>query len=99
MLSNTQTNEDAELKGLLARQGLFDRQPVYYAGKVLQNLSLLVLALGLFIATHLFWGQILNAAVLAVVFTQIAFMGHAQVTGRCFSPLGRPMPLACCAPC
>jgi fatty acid desaturase len=55
---------------------LFDRQPVYFAGTVLQNLSLLVLALGLFITTNLFWVQMLNAAFLAFVFTQIAFMGH-----------------------
>jgi fatty acid desaturase len=55
---------------------LFDRQPVYFAGTVLQNLSLLVLALGLLITTNLFWVQMLNAAFLAFVFTQIAFMGH-----------------------
>ncbi|HSF33152.1 MAG TPA: hypothetical protein VLK82_22120 [Candidatus Tectomicrobia bacterium] len=34
----------AELKGLLAQQGFFDRQPCYYAWKILQMLSGLGLA-------------------------------------------------------
>jgi len=76
MQSNTHAHEYTELKGLLAQKRLFDRQPVYYTGKVLQNLSFLVLALGSLITTNLFWVQILNAAFLAFVFTQIAFMGH-----------------------
>jgi fatty acid desaturase len=76
MQSNTHAHEYIELKGLLAQKRLFDRQPVYYTGKVLQNLSFLVLSLGSFITTNLFWVQILNAAFLAFVFTQIAFMGH-----------------------
>jgi fatty acid desaturase len=76
MHSDTHTNEYAELKRLLTQQGLFDRQPVYYTYKVLQMLSFFVLALGILITMDLFWVQILNAAFLAFVFTQIAFMGH-----------------------
>jgi fatty acid desaturase len=76
MHSNTYTNEYAELKQLLTQQGLFARQPVYYTWKVLQILSFFVLALGILITTDRFWVQILNAAFLAFVFTQIAFMGH-----------------------
>ena len=76
MQSNTHAHEYAELRGLLAQQGLFDSQPVYYAGKALQNLSFLLLALGILVTTNLFWVQMLNAAFLAFVFTQIAFMGH-----------------------
>jgi fatty acid desaturase len=76
MHSDTHAHEYAELKRLLTQQGLFDRQPVYYTYKVLQMLSFLVLALALLITTDLFWVQILNAAFLAFVFTQIAFMGH-----------------------
>jgi hypothetical protein len=69
MQSNPHVNEYAELKWLLAQQGLFDRQPVYYTCKVFQMLSFLVLALGSFLTTNLFWLQILNAAFLAFVFT------------------------------
>src|SRR5688572_21520729 len=76
MQSPPHANEYAELKGLLAQQGLFDRQPVYYAGKVLQVLCGLSLALGILLTIPIFWVQILNAAFLAFVFTQIAFIGH-----------------------
>jgi fatty acid desaturase len=76
MQSNTYSDEYAELKELLAKKGLFDRQPVYYTGKSLQNLSFLMLSLGSLLTTNLFWVQMLNAAFLAFVFTQIALMGH-----------------------
>ena len=76
MQSNTHAHEYAELRDLLAQQGLFDRQPIYYTGKALQNLSFLVVAVGILVTTTLFWVQMLNAAFLAFVFTQIAFMGH-----------------------
>src|SRR5262245_35954829 len=76
MQANTHAHEYAELRELLSQQGLFDRQPFYYTGKVLQNLSFLVLAVGILVTTNLFWVQMLNAAFLAFVFTQIAFMGH-----------------------
>jgi fatty acid desaturase len=66
----------AELKGLLAQQGLFDRQPRYYTWKILQTLSCLGVALGILLTTQLFWLQLLNAALLACVFTQTAFLGH-----------------------
>jgi fatty acid desaturase len=76
MPSHPHAHEYAELKDLLAQQGLFDRQPVYYTGKALQNLSFLVLAVAILVMTNLFWVQLLTAAFLAFVFTQIAFMGH-----------------------
>jgi fatty acid desaturase len=76
MQSHTHAHEYAELRDLLAQQELFDRQPVYYTGKVLQNLGFLVLGIGILVATNLFWVQMLNAAFLAFAFTQIAFMGH-----------------------
>jgi fatty acid desaturase len=76
MHSNSYSNEYSELKRLLMQQGLFARQPTYYTCKILQMLSFFVLALTILIATDLFWVQILNAAFLAFVFTQMAFMGH-----------------------
>jgi fatty acid desaturase len=76
MQSHTHPHEYAELRQVLAQQGLFDRQPVYYSGKALQNLSFLVLAVGILVTTNLFWAQMMNAAFLAFVSTQIAFMGH-----------------------
>jgi fatty acid desaturase len=76
MPSHPHVEAYAELKGLLARQGLFDRQPRYYTWKTLQTLSGLGLAVGLLLTTQLFWLQMLNAAFLACVFTQVAFLGH-----------------------
>jgi fatty acid desaturase len=73
---NTHTHEYAELREILSQQGLFDRQPLYYTGKALQNCAFLGLAVGILLTTNLFWVQMLNAAFLAFVFTQIAFMGH-----------------------
>ena len=42
MSSNPQMNEYAELKGLLAQQGVFDRQPLYYTGRVMRSSVTLV---------------------------------------------------------
>ena len=98
MQSNTHAHEYAELRQLLAQQGLFDRQPMYYAGKALQNLSFLVLAVGILVTTNVFWLQMLNAAFLAFVFKSPSW-GMTRVTGRCFSLAGRRMSLACCVPC
>jgi fatty acid desaturase len=87
MSSNPQMHEYAELKGLLAQQGVFEKQPLYYTGQVLQILSCLGLALGILLTTQLFWLQLLNAAFLAFVFTQIAFIGHdASHRQICKSP-------------
>jgi fatty acid desaturase len=76
MHPNPHANEYAELKWLLAQQGLFDKQPFYYTCKILQMLSCLGLALVILMTTHLLWLQLLNAMFLAFVFTQIAFIGH-----------------------
>lgn len=76
MHSSSQAHEYTELKALLAQQGLFDSQPGYYTGKVLQSGLFLVLAVISLIMADRFWIQILNAALLAFVSTQIAFLGH-----------------------
>jgi fatty acid desaturase len=76
MPSHPHVEAYAELKGLLAQQGLFDRQPRYYTWKILQMLCCLGVALGISLTTQLFWLQLLNAAFLACVFTQVAFLGH-----------------------
>jgi fatty acid desaturase len=76
MPSHPHVQEYAELKGLLVRQGLFARQPRYYTWKILQTLSGFGLALGLLLTAERFWLQLLDAAWLACVFTQAAFLGH-----------------------
>jgi fatty acid desaturase len=76
MPSHPHAQAYAELRGLLAQQGLFDRQPRYYTWKSLQTLSGLGVALGILLTTPPFWLQLLDAALLACVFTQVAFLGH-----------------------
>ena len=69
-------NEYAELKRLIKRQGLLDKQPAYYAYKILLTLGMLALSLSLVLLIDTLWLQLLNAVYLAFVFTQIAFIGH-----------------------
>src|SRR5207245_9124823 len=69
-------NEYAELKQLIKRNGLLDRQPAYYTFKILFTLSLLAIGLTFLIVVNNFWLQLLNAVYLAFVFAQISFLGH-----------------------
>ena len=82
MQSNTPAHEYAELRQLLAQQGLFDRQPMYYTGKALQNLSFLVLAVGILVTTNVFWLQMLNAAFLAADAGEPVRMSHLLRAAR-----------------
>ncbi|MCW2947192.1 MAG: fatty acid desaturase [Actinoallomurus sp.] len=64
----------------LARQvrqaGLLDRRPAYYTAKIAANAVLLAAGCTAFALLGRSWYQLLVAAFLAVVFTQIAFVGH-----------------------
>jgi fatty acid desaturase len=70
------TNEYAELKGIIKQQGLLDKQPAYYTYKILLTLGMLTLSLTILLVIDNLWLQLLNAAYLAFVFTQISFIGH-----------------------
>src|SRR5919199_428101 len=74
--SRTHTHEYAELKRVIKQQGLLDKQPAYYTYKILLTLGMLALSLTFFLVTDDLWLQLLNAAYLAFVFTQIGFIGH-----------------------
>ncbi len=69
-------NEYAELKRLIKQRGVLDKQPVYYAYKILVTLGLLALGLAALVVVDSLWLQLLNAAFLAFVFTQIGLIGH-----------------------
>jgi fatty acid desaturase len=66
----------AELSRQVRQAGLLDRRPVYYAVKVAGNLALLILGWAVFAVLGRSWWQLLVAAFLAVMFTQVAFVGH-----------------------
>ncbi|HEX2373046.1 MAG TPA: acyl-CoA desaturase, partial [Actinomycetota bacterium] len=66
----------AKLSRQIKQAGLLDRRRGYYAAKVALNLGLLVAGGVAFVLLGDSWWQLLTAAYLAVVFTQIAFVGH-----------------------
>lgn len=69
-------NEYAELKRLIKQKGLLEKQPIYYIYKALLTAGLLAVSLIFFFVVNNFWLQLLNAAYLGFVFTQIGFLGH-----------------------
>src|SRR5215216_5012728 len=84
--SHLRTNQHAQLKRLIKKNGLLDRQPAYHAGKMAFTLGLLAVSLALLFVIGDTWFQLLNAIYLAFVFVQISLLahdfGHRQFTYR-----------------
>jgi fatty acid desaturase len=66
----------AELKHLLGQRGLLNKQPMYSTYRIALLTGLLLVGLLVLLLVHVFWLQLLNAAYLAFVFTQIGLLGH-----------------------
>jgi fatty acid desaturase len=66
----------ADLCRRIRSAGLLDRRPRYYAVKITVNAVLLAAGGAAFVLIGRSWYQLLVAAFLAFVFTQIAFVGH-----------------------
>ncbi len=66
----------AELSRQIKQAGLLNRRPGYYTAKIAANLALLAAGGTVFALLGDSWYQLLVAAFLAVVFTQLAFIGH-----------------------
>jgi fatty acid desaturase len=66
----------ARLSRHVKRAGLMNRRPLYYAIKIAANLLLLGGGWVAFVLIGRSWWQLLTATFLAVMFTQIAFVGH-----------------------
>jgi fatty acid desaturase len=64
------------LKRLIKHNGLLDRQPAYFAGKISLTLGLLAMSLTLLLILDNPLLQLLNAAFLAFVFVQISLLAH-----------------------
>jgi fatty acid desaturase len=69
-------SEFTQLSRQIKQAGLLDRRHGYYAAKLILNLGLLAAGGVAFAALEDSWWQLVTAAYLAVVFTQIAFVGH-----------------------
>ena len=69
-------NDFATLKRLIKQRGLLEKQPTYYIPKIVLTLSLFLLGLTFLLLVRPFWLQVLNAAFLAFVSTQLGLLGH-----------------------
>lgn len=69
-------NDYVELKRLIKKNGLLDKQPLYYSYKVMTIAGMLVLSISLLFVVHNFWFQLCNALLFAVVSAQLGFLGH-----------------------
>jgi fatty acid desaturase len=56
--------------------GLLDRRPGYYVARIAITVGLLVGGWGLFVWLGSSWWQLLVAVLMAIVFTQLGFIGH-----------------------
>lgn len=75
-VSCVRASEYSQLRRLIKLRGLLDKQPAYYAGQLLFTLAGLALSLSLLLVVDNLLLQLFSAALLAFVFTQIAFIAH-----------------------
>jgi fatty acid desaturase len=68
--------EYTQLSRQIKQAGLLERRHGWYAGKIGLNLALLAVGWVTFAVIGESWWQLVTAAFLAVVFTQLAFVGH-----------------------
>jgi len=73
---DTSNNEYAALKQIVKKQGLLDKQPVYYTFRIALLAALFLVGLVFFLTIHNGWLQLLDAVYMAFVFTQIGLLGH-----------------------
>ena len=69
-------SEYAELSRQIKDAGLLERRPGYYAWKIAVTVGLLAAGWTVFVVVGNSWWQLAVAAFLAVIFTQIGFLGH-----------------------
>src|SRR4029453_6092940 len=68
--------EYTQLSRQIKQAGLLERRHGWYAARIGLNLLLLAAGWAAFAILGESWWQLLTAAYLAVVFTQLAFVGH-----------------------
>ena len=69
-------SEYAELSRQIRQAGLLKRRPGYYTWKIAVTIAMLAAGWTAFVMVGNSWWQLAVAAFLAVVFTQIGFLGH-----------------------
>ncbi|GCE22743.1 fatty acid desaturase family protein [Dictyobacter kobayashii] len=74
--SETSNRDFAELKKIVKKRGLLDKQPVYYTYRVLLLIGLLALSMVFLLVVNSFLLQLINAVFMAFVFAQIGLLSH-----------------------
>ena len=69
-------SEYAELSRQIKEAGLLERRPGYYTWKIAVTIGMLAAGWAAFVVVGDSWWQLAVAAFLAVVFTQVGFLGH-----------------------
>ena len=69
-------SEYAQLSRQIKQAGLLERRPAYYVAKIAATASLLAAGWVVFVLVGNSWWQLAVAAFLAVMFTQVGFLGH-----------------------
>jgi len=69
-------SEYTQLSRQIKQAGLLERRHGWYAARISLNLALLAVGLAAFVVLGESWWQLLTAAYLAVVATQLTFVGH-----------------------
>ena len=78
-----------ELRRLVRKEGLLDKQPAYYLYKVPFTLGLLAASLAILVLVGNSWLQLVNAAFMAIAFTQLGLLGHDAGHYQIFSSTKR----------
>ena len=89
-------SEYTQLSRQVKQAGLLERRHGWYAAKIALNLVLLAAGGVAFVLLGDSWWQLAIAALLAVVFTQIGFIGHDAGHRQIFRPDGPTTWSACC---
>ncbi len=83
---SSKTPDYVELKKRIKRKGLLEKQPTYYACKILFTLGMLGLSLIFLTVLDNFYLQLVSAICLAFVQTQIGLIahdaGHRQISSK-----------------
>lgn len=69
-------NEYAEVRQLVKQGRLLDKQPLYYTFKIAFSFAFLAVSLAILAFVDNMWVQYANAALMALAFAQIGFIGH-----------------------
>ena len=81
--------EYAELRRIIKKQGLLDRQPLYYSVKIPFTVAMVAASVAFLVVVDTWWLQLVNAAFLGCVFAQLGLIGHDAGHQQIFSSVRR----------